>query len=392
MQQEFSKGNAIPVACFPSDSAAVADSRRLIAVVVDPQTEWDAEGATRGRIRSVDAEPRQLGPAVPRRSGVGDQKTRTRTAGQHRELLAWQRVARDVDEGLLGSEFSDANRNEVQVKVKEAEQEAREEVWASYRFVALLDTQAADSLKIIDLGIGHAGNGSTLAGRIVAALKSEALVSDNVSAGYIGRNWLPTFSSSGAWPLSSLRQSFLDGSLTTRLLDPDTVLREKIAESVRIGDFGLASGEKAGGGYERIWHAEAVPTEEVAFESGVFLLTKAKAEELRQVTAVSPPESTADDDDRTSQDNELPIPQPPPYNPPLFPGSQKARVSITGTIPRESWNWVWHQADAKIARGRGNQREDRTVGHRRRGAGPKHCNRATSSPRRPRAQPATGRQ
>ena len=158
----------------------------------------------------------------------------------------------------MGAEFSDANRNEVQATVKEAEQAAREEVWASYRFVALLDTQADDGLKVSDLGIGHAGNGSTLVGRVVAALKSEALLSDTVGAGYIGRNWPPAFQDSGAWPLNSLRQSFLNGSLT-RLLDPDTALREKIAEFVRNGDFGLASGEKSGGGYERIWHVETVP-------------------------------------------------------------------------------------------------------------------------------------
>ena len=350
VQQEFSKGNAIPVACFPSDSAAVADSRRLIAVVVDPQTEWDVEGATRGRIREWTRMRGNSARLYPGALVWAIKKPGRELRHSIAELLAWQRVARDVDEGLLGSESSDANRNEVQVKVKEAEQEAREEVWASYRFVALLDTQAADSLKIIDLGIGHAGNGSTLAGRIVAALKSEALVSDSVSAGYIGRNWPPSFSSSGAWPLSGLRQSFLDGSLT-RLLDPDSALREKIAESVRTGDFGLASGEKAGGGYERIWHGEAVPTEEVAFESGVFLLTKAKAEELRQVTAVSPLQPTADDDDRTSQDDELPTPQPPPENPPLFPASQKAKVSITGTIPRESWNRVGTRLMPKLQGG-----------------------------------------
>ena len=258
-------------------------------------------------------------------------------------------MAHDVDEGLLGSEFSDANRNEVQAKVKEVEQDAREEVWASYRFIALLDTQAEDGLKVIDLGIGHAGNGSTLTGRIVTALKSEALVIENVGTGYIGRNWPPAFSDSGAWPLSSLRQSFLDGSLT-RLLDPDTALREKITESVKTGEFGLASGEKAGGGYERIWHSESVPAEEVAFESGVFLLTKAKAEELRRAPTIAPPEPVADDDEGGDPDHEDP-PTPPPSPDDPVPANQKAKVSITGTIPRESWNRVGTRLMPKLQGG-----------------------------------------
>ena len=351
VQQEFSKGNAMPVTCFPSDSAAVTDSRRLMAVVIDPQTEWDGNGQTRQRIgqwtRMRGNSARQYPGALVWAVKKPGRELRDSIA----ELLAWQRVARDVDEGLLGSEFSDANRNEVQAKVKEVDQDAREEVWASYRFIALLDTQAEDGLKVIDLGIGHAGNGSTLTGRIVTALKSEALVIENVGTGYIGRNWPPAFSDSGAWPLSSLRQSFLDGSLT-RLLDPDTALREKITESVKTGDFGLASGEKAGGGYERIWHSESVPAEEVVFESGVFLLTKAKAVELSQAPTIEPPGPVADDDEGGGPGQEdPPTPQPSPDDPAPVPSNQKARVSITGTIPRESWNRVGTRLMPKLQGG-----------------------------------------
>jgi hypothetical protein len=59
----------------------------------------------------------------------------------------------------------------------------------------------------------------TLCGRVIAALKSEALLNESVGAGYIERNWPPALKDSGAWPLASLRQSFLNGSLT-RLIDP----------------------------------------------------------------------------------------------------------------------------------------------------------------------------
>jgi hypothetical protein len=52
--------------------------------------------------------------------------------------------------------------------------------------------------------------------------------------------------------LGSLRQSFLNGTLT-RMIDPDNVLRRKVLEFVERGDFGLASGPKADGNYERSW-------------------------------------------------------------------------------------------------------------------------------------------
>ena len=66
---------------------------------------------------------------------------------------------------------------------------------------------------------------------MITALKSQALLNESVGAGYIERNWPPAFKDSGAWPMASLRQSFLNGSLT-RLLDPDTILRGKIVEFV----------------------------------------------------------------------------------------------------------------------------------------------------------------
>ena len=116
----------------------------------------------------------------------------------------------------------------------------------------------------------------SLCARVVTALKSHALLNDSVGAGYVERNWPPALAASGAWPLASLRQSFLNGSLI-RLLDPDATFRAKIAEFVGRGDFGLASGRQPDGGYGRTWFGEPVPAEEIAFDSGVFLFRKDRA-------------------------------------------------------------------------------------------------------------------
>ena len=134
--------------------------------------------------------------------------------------LAWRRVAQEVDEGILGVEYDSADRLVVQAQVEDALEAAKDEVWASYRFVSLSDTREEHGLKIIDLGAGHASASETFCGRIIGIMKSEALLNENVGAGYIDRNWPPAFKDTGAWPLTSLRQSFLDGSLT-RLINPD---------------------------------------------------------------------------------------------------------------------------------------------------------------------------
>ena len=151
-------------------------------------------------------------------------------------------------------EFGDADDGRLRIHAVNPvlcrETAAKDEVWAGYRFVVLSDGREELGLKMIDLGAGHSSSTETLCGGVVGALKSETLLNENTGAGYIERSWPPASRGSGAWPLSSLRQCFLDGSLT-RLSDPDTILRRQTAEFVSKGDFGLASGDNADGTYCR---------------------------------------------------------------------------------------------------------------------------------------------
>ncbi len=261
---------------FPKDGTDIPDRPRLTLVVADPEAEWSGAGPLRAQLaewtRNRGKSPRLYPGAL-----VWCLKKPGRDVREKVELaLAWKRVARDVADGTLGGEFDRNDRADLQSKVKDAEGAAKDEVWGDYRFAVIADSQEADGLKAIDLGAGHSSSGETLCGRVIAALKSEALLNESVGAGYIERNWPPALKDSGAWPLASLRQSFLNGSLT-RLIDPDATLKAKIVEFVTRGDFGLASGKGTDGGYERMWYQEMVAPDEVAFEPGVFLLRKARA-------------------------------------------------------------------------------------------------------------------
>ena len=250
-------------------------------------------------------------------------------------------------EGLLGTEFDSADKRELRSMVKDAESAAKDEVWAGYRFVALADAKADSGLKIIDLGAGHSSANETLAGRVVTALKTEALLSETIGAGYLDRHWPPAFKDTGAWPLTSLRQSFLNGSLT-RLVDPDAALRRKIVEFVESGSFGLASGAEEVGGYERIWHAEPVGIEEVAFEPSVFLLTRARGEELRfgGVREPSPPPITPDKKDPAKGSD-------PEEKQESTPPSDEVSVllRLSGNIPPELWNRLGTKLIPKLRSG-----------------------------------------
>ncbi|MCY4234690.1 MAG: DUF499 domain-containing protein [Bacteroidetes bacterium] len=315
VENQFRRGSSLPVIVFPEDSAAVPDTKRLSLVVINPDTEWSGneqdikwmQESTKARGHSPRLYPASLVWCL---KSVG---RRLREKVEH--WLAWKRVLLEIDNGTLGSEINHTDRAEAKNLMKNAEKSAQDEVWASYRFIVLTDSHDPSGLNIIDLGAGHSSGSATLGGRVLGALRNEALLNESIGAGYIDRNWPPVFRDSGAWPLTSLRQSFLDGSLT-RLIDPESILIRQITTFVSKGDFGLASGANTDGTYNRVWFKKPLSPEEVAFESGVFLLSESKAKEL-----IDPPVK----------------PDPPSPPPPPSPSeTKKLRVSVS--VPHEVWH------------------------------------------------------
>lgn len=349
IQKEFERKANIPFVLFPTDGASVQDTPRLTLVIVDPTSEWTGTGVLRDQIAEW-TKQRGKSPRLYPGSLVWCLKKPGRDLHDKVELwLAWRRVAKEITEGTLGGDFDRTDRAEIQSKVTDAEEAAKDEVWGGYRFAVLTDSKEPDGLKTIDLGAGHSSSGESMCGRVLTALKSQALLNESVGAGYIERNWPPALKDSGAWPLASLRQSFLNGSLT-RLLDPDAILRSRIVDSVSKGDFGLASGHKPDGTYERVWFNEPMAKEEVAFEQGVFLLLKDNAKSLK----IQPEPSTKPQppDDTTTGPRPEQGPGPKPEQGPEPPSEPGIRMfKITGSVPPEVWNRLGTKVIPKLRTG-----------------------------------------
>jgi hypothetical protein len=327
VKHEFHKGAPVPVIPFPDDGGAVPDTTKLTIAVVDPDLEWTGAGKLREQIAEW-TRKRGKSPRLYPGSLVWCLRKPGRTLHDKAEtMLAWKRVAKEVEEGTLGWEIEPSERRDVRDRLKLAEDEATEAVWGEYRFAVILDNNEADGLKVIDLGAGHSSSSTSLAGRVVQAMKSGGLLNESPGAGFLERRWPPAFQKSGAWPLASLRQAFFTGALD-RLVDPDAYLQSKVPEFVQRGDFGLASGSRPEGDYERVWFKEAVNSDEVAFESDVFLLKREVAERLKE-HPVSPPEP---------QPPQPPEPPPEPPEPQPEPTSPPKHLRLIGTIPPESWN------------------------------------------------------
>lgn len=334
VEDEFRRGATVPMEVLKGDAAEIPDRPKLTLVVADPDLEWTGAGAIRAQVAEWTRQ-RGKSPRLYPGALVWCFKKPGKDLREHVEAaLAWKRVAREVADGTLGGEFDRSDRAELQSKVKDAEEAAKDEVWGGYRFAVVADVQEQDGLKVIDLGAGHSSSGESLCARVLAALKAEALLNESVGAGYIDRNWPPALKDTAAWPLTSLRQSFLNGSLT-RLVDPDAVLRNKIVEFVTRGDFGLASGQRQDGGFERLWFEEHVPADEVTFDAGVFLLRKTVAARFKTGLV---PESKPEVGVPTS----APAPvaavggEPAAASPTGSP--QTCVLRLVGSLPPELWN------------------------------------------------------
>ena len=82
VKQEFDKGRIVPVQPLVTDGADVADSPKLTLVVLDPESEWDGNGAIRkklGEWTRVKGKSPRFYPAalvwVARKSGKADRKS-----------------------------------------------------------------------------------------------------------------------------------------------------------------------------------------------------------------------------------------------------------------------------------------------------------------------------
>jgi hypothetical protein len=342
VRKEFERDANVPVEPFPPDSSAVEDSPRLRVVILDPVQEWNDDGALRKNV----AEWTKLRGKSPRLYPASlvwcARKPGRELRDKIENWLAWQRVQTEIASGALAGDFDTSEKDDIRSKLRDAESDARDEVWASYRYLAMYDGKEGDGVRVIDLGAGHSSSGKSLCGRILAAMTSQSLLNSSVGAGYLDRRWPQAFKESGAWPLKSLRQAFLDGSLD-RLVDPDQCLREKIPEFVTKGEFGLASGGDPSTGFSRIWFKELMPADEVAFDSDVYLLAgaKAKALKLRAETPIVLGEGT----DGTPTE---PVRAPGPV---MIPTAGKLQVRIVGAIPPEVWNRLGTKLIPKLKAG-----------------------------------------
>jgi len=327
----FKKENEIHLSLSPKDSTDVVDQAMLTMAVMRPDEGLEPEEESSLRQRITDW-TRKCGQQSRQNPGgilwVTCEAGGALRAGVE-ELLAWHAVAEDANRGQLGDlEPEDIRR--IQRELTDAKSQIEDRVWSSYNHLLLWDAAMA-KLKDIVLGQLHPSEARSITSAILARLRHDSLLSREIGASYIERNWPPALKESGAWPLASLKCAFFQGQFT-RLEKADDALRVTIARAVGQGMLGLASGKDANC-FDRVWFKETVEPADITFDYDTYLLTAAKAKALKQ--GVAQPPGT-------------PLPQPPtppvqppaePVTPPEPPAPPKPNTVVwEGELKREQWN------------------------------------------------------
>jgi hypothetical protein len=327
----FKDGVQIHISPFPKDSTEVGDQAMLTLAVLKPDDLWESSDESQFKQRLTDW-TRKCGQQSRQNPGgvlwiASESATPLKTAVE--ELLAWQAISDDANRGTLGQLESEDLRR-IQFELNQSKAQIEERVWSSYNHLLLWDGNDS-RLRDVLLGQLHPSEAKSITAAILARMRHESLLSSEIGASYIERNWPPALKGSGTWPLAGLKAAFFQGSFT-RLEKPDEALRATITRAVAQGTLGLASGKDANA-FDRVWFKESVEQSDITFDYDTYLLRAAKAKELKETGG------------KPAQQQPPPEGVKPPVEPPKPPDKpdkptkpKELAVSWDGVLRREQWN------------------------------------------------------
>lgn len=327
----FRDGAQMHLSPFPKDSNEVADQAMLTLAIAGADDLWDASEESLFRKRLTEW-TRKCGQGNRQNPGgvlwvACESSTPVKTAVE--ELLAWQVISDDANRGVLG-QLDAEDLRKIQFELSQAKGQIEERVWSSYNHLLLWDGTKG-KLRDVSLAQLHPSEARNLTAAILARLRHESLLSNEIGASYIERNWPPALKDSGMWPLASLKAAFFQGCFT-RLEKPDEALRATVIRAVSQGTFGLASGKDTTA-FDRVWFKEPVDASDIIFDFDTYLLRAAKAKELKDSGGKVAPPVTSPDGVKP------PVVPPTPPEPPVKPMKTKdLTVAWEGSLRREQWN------------------------------------------------------
>jgi hypothetical protein len=111
VKEVFEQGASLPIVPFPEDATSIQDTPRLVLVLADPAAEWDRNGKIRQQIVEWTLRRGSSARLYPASLIWCFRKTGRDLADRVETWLAWQRVQRDLAEGVLGHDIETEDFN-----------------------------------------------------------------------------------------------------------------------------------------------------------------------------------------------------------------------------------------------------------------------------------------
>jgi hypothetical protein len=278
VRKVFEKGQGFERILFPEKSGHVPDRPVLTLVVMHPSRRL-AYPETRALLDDLARHSSQTTRAY--RSAlifaVADDDTPLRE--EARNILAWDDIDADAEE----LHFEPEQRRQIKANALRARKDLSEKVWNVYNTLFYLDKKS--ELLEDSLGRIHSSQAASLAGYYLTYLSSKSEISEEVSPGFLTRNWPPAFTE---WSTRNVRDAFYASPLFPRLLKADA-LRATIALGVTGGQLAYVGPKNASGKYDPFYFDQPISASDVEISDDVFILTKEEAKrhiEPRQLTTL----------------------------------------------------------------------------------------------------------
>lgn len=342
-REVFKRAAEIHLTFFPRDSSEVSDQAMLTMVVLRPDESLEPgeESELRQRLNEWTRRRGQQNRENPGSILWVAPDSTAGLRGAVEDLMAWQIVSDEANAGRMGDLDPDDIRR-IQRELSQAKSQIEERIWGSYGHLLLWDGQA-QRLKEVPLGQLHPSEAKSISAAILARMRHDTLLSREIGASYIERNWPPALKDSGIWPLQGLKQAFFQG-VFTRLEKADDALRATIGRAVSQGTLGLGSGKKPES-FDRVWFKEPVDAADITFDADTYLLTAQRAKAIKDggPSPVRQPPSHSGPSPVGVPTGPGPSPSPPQ------PTSHAVTIEWSGEVKREQWNLFSLKVLSKLA-------------------------------------------
>lgn len=188
-----------------------------------------------------------------------------------KKLLAWE----GIEEMSSSLNLDDTQKIQLSANIKKSAATLTESIWRAYKHVIILGKN--NELREIDLGLITSSAAQSPLDLILRRLMDDDVVTKQVVARIIVRNWSPAFKE---WSTKSVRDAFFASPKLPRLLEPE-LLRDTIARGVSQGSLGYI-GKTSDGKYEPFHFNCPLEATDVELAEDMFIVTADTANEYQE--------------------------------------------------------------------------------------------------------------